>query len=304
LPGAVYQAVSGFEGHLENELPPGFALWGGGLYYCPSPPEGAVFWKQNLWLKPVKITFTSINDAASSLRAIQRNWSPCFFDMYRRGALIAEKLPPISAKPRPFPWLLPEAPMGAFTLLDEHTMAASAECESPFPGGRIDFAEDKEGPPSRAYLKLWEALTLERRLPEPESHCVDAGASPGGWTWALARLGARVTAIDRAPLDEKAASLPGVSFVKHDAFTLSPEAITADFGPVDWLFSDVVCYPPRLYAWIEKWLASGLCRNFVCTIKMQGPQPDSETTRLLAEVPGSKVVHLWNNKHELTWLKH
>jgi 23S rRNA (cytidine2498-2'-O)-methyltransferase len=35
---------------------------------------------------------------------------------------------------------------------------------------------------------------------------------------------------------------------------------------------------------------------------MQG-QWDAETTRLFAAIPGGVVVHLYHNKHELTWIK-
>jgi 23S rRNA (cytidine2498-2'-O)-methyltransferase len=90
-----------------------------------------------------------------------------------------------------------------------------------------------------------------------------------------------------------------VSTLKHDAFTLKP----ADIGQVDWLFSDVICYPEALYAWISKWLDSGLARNFICTIKMQGASFDRATTDLFAAIPGSRVLHLWHNRHELTWIK-
>jgi 23S rRNA (cytidine2498-2'-O)-methyltransferase len=110
-------------------------------------------------------------------------------------------------------------------------------------------------------------------------------------------LGADVRAVDRAPLGGTLASLPNVRFIKHDAFTLKPE----DIGTIAWLCCDVVCYPPRLYEWIEKWLASGLCENFICTIKMQGT-PDFETSRRFAAIAGSVVIHLYHNKHELTWI--
>jgi 23S rRNA (cytidine2498-2'-O)-methyltransferase len=92
--------------------------------------------------------------------------------------------------------------------------------------------------------------------------------------------------------------MPGVRWIRHDAFTLKPE----DLGPLEWLFCDVICYPPRLYEWIQQWLDSGLCSNFICTIKMQG-KPDFETTRRFAAIPGSEVVHLYHNKHELTWMR-
>jgi 23S rRNA (cytidine2498-2'-O)-methyltransferase len=316
--GRVYQAIPEFEDHLRRELGTWDAVRGP-LYFAGTPPPGPVFWHRNVWLDPRRIEFDSISEAAAALCGIQRNWAPVLFTQFRRGALISAKLPPISAKPRPFPWLVPDASVGAWTLLDAHTLAASPRCASPFPGGIIEFEEDREGPPSRAYLKLWEALTRCRRWPGPGDRCLDAGSSPGGWTWALARLGAAVTAVDRADLDPRIGAVmnsaaknpvpgsgclaadgrPKVEFIRHDAFTLKPE----DLGPMDWIFSDVICYPPRLYGWVEKWLASELCENFVCTIKMQGNEPDMDTVRLFAEIPGGTVVHLYHNKHELTWMK-
>lgn len=309
LKGRIYQAVAGFEDHLRRELEGSWEPLGSLYYYTPGAagrddrgcPVNPVFWSQNEWLEPFQIEFDSITGAASALRAVQRNWAPVLSSHFRRGALIAAKLPPVSVKPRPFPWLLPDVPMGAWTLLDAHTLIACARCTSPFPGGIISFEEDKDGPPSRAYLKLWEALVRLRCWPGPGMRCLDAGASPGGWTWTLARLGARVLAVDRAPLDARIAAMSGVEYLRHDAFTLKPE----DIGPIDWLFCDAACYPPRLYGWIERWLASGLCGNFVCTIKMQGSvdAADFESPRRFAAIPGSAVTHLYHNKHELTWMK-
>ncbi|GHT65225.1 methyltransferase [Spirochaetia bacterium] len=301
--GTVYQAVPGFEDHLEHELGTWQEQWGP-LYYADQH-NAPVFWQQNSWLEPFRLEFDSISQAVSALRGIQRNWAPpsmplapVLHTQFRRAALIESQLPPISRKPRPFPWQIPDAGIGAWTLLDAHTLIASPRCSSPFPAGVIEFEEDKIGPPSRAYLKLWEALVRCGKWPQPGQKCLDAGASPGGWTWALARLGAEVTAVDRAPLEDRILAMPGVTAFRHDAFTLTPE----DLGPTDWVFSDVICYPPRLYEWIQKWLASGLCKNFVCTIKMQG-EPDYETTQAFAEIPGSAVTHLYHNKHELTWVK-
>ncbi|MDR1352675.1 MAG: hypothetical protein LBK05_05255, partial [Treponema sp.] len=270
LPGRVFQAVRGFEGHLRYELGGWDEVWGD-LYYAGGADAGGsagaggntggggrkpVFWAGNIWLEPFRLEFDSVSEAAAALRSVQRNWAPSLFTRFRRGALIAEKLPPLPLKRRPFPWLLPDQPMGSWTLLDDHTLAASAACTSPFPAGAVQFQEDREGPPSRAYLKLWEALVRRRKWPGPGERCLDAGASPGGWTWALAKLGATVTAVDRSPLEARVLAMTGesgrplVNFIKHDAFTLKPE----DIGPVDWVFCDVICYPSRLYAWIEKWL--------------------------------------------------
>jgi 23S rRNA (cytidine2498-2'-O)-methyltransferase len=256
------------------------------------------YWTRNVWEKPLLIEFSSVGEAAKSLRDLQRNWAPLPSRLHRRTALIAGKLPPLPQKPKAFPFAPPNVPMGAFTLLDENRMLASPKCSSSFPGGELEFAEDKEGPPSRAYRKLWEALVLAGQLPAAGERCVDAGASPGGWTWALAGLGAEVLAIDRAELEPRIAALPSVRTLRHDAFTLKPSEI----GEVSWLCSDVICYPPALLEWIYSWLESGLARNYVCTIKMQGAGFDKATTDRFAAIPGSRVIHLWHNRHELTWI--
>jgi 23S rRNA (cytidine2498-2'-O)-methyltransferase len=176
-------------------------------------------------------------------------------------------------------------------------MLAAARCSSPFANNEVALVEDKQGPPSRAYLKLWEALVRLRHWPQPGERCVDLGACPGGWTYVLAKLGANVVAVDKAPLDPKVAAMPGVEWLGESAFALEPERI----GQVDWLFSDVICYPARLLRLVERWRASGLVRNFVCTIKFQGAT-DHETATAFAAIPGARVLHLHNNKHELTFL--
>ena len=374
LAGKAWIPVKGFESHLDDELAlqahglPG-RMWrfssasesysdfkvngvpvqSSKLVYCEDIRQ-EVFWKQLCWEEPFVVRFRSIGEAAELLRGIQRNWAHYPLNCFRRAELIGEKLPYISKKEKPFPYTVPLAGMGVWSLLDEHTLIASAKTSSPFPLGVIRFTEDHQNPPSRAYLKLWEALTLldfyyrraaEARtqpaeirslpvgavpveihslsteavaaeqkgtavppvipvdwaLPQRGSHCVDAGACPGGWTWVLNNLGAEITAIDRSPLADFLMREPRITFMQHDAFTLTPESL----GKQDWVFSDVICYPPRLFEWVERWRASGLCSKFICTIKMQGA-PDFDTIRRFAEIPHSKIVHLTANKHELTWL--
>ncbi len=330
LKGKIWLPVSRFEQHLHTELAleaaPSAAITGSAdvqqagmlnsapFVYSEVFPK-QVFWIQLCWEEPFTAHFKSITEAAALLRSIQRNWAHYPVNCFRRAELITQRLPFISKKNKSFPYSVPLAEMGVWSLLDDHTLIASPRTSSPFPLGSITFEQDHEHPPSRAYLKLWEALTLldfyyrkkqaehpkplpaDWSLPHEGSRCIDAGACPGGWTWVLHNCRASIIAVDRSPLAEPLMQQPNIRFIKHDAFTLPPE----ELGTQDWIFSDVICYPERLYKWVEQWRMSGLCEKFVCTIKMQG-EPDFETTRQFAAIPHSKIVHLTANKHELTWL--
>src|SRR5207244_1848191 len=83
-------------------------------------------------------------------------------------------------------------------------------------------------PPCRAYLKLWEALTLIGWRPGPGERCFDLGSSPGGWSWALQRMDTDVVSVDKAPLAPAVARLPGIEHRLESAFALDPRTL----GPV------------------------------------------------------------------------
>lgn len=288
---AAYLAPEGFEEELAFELGE-VERRHGRLLVAPGPPR-PVAWAQNVWLEPEIRPIASIGDAAKQLRAIQRNWALYSHVEHRRAALIQDKLPHVSAKPIAPYTPLPEAPLGSWTLLDRDTMMFSAACTSPFPHGEVRFEEDREGPPSRAYLKLWEAFTLQGVWPRPGERVIDVGSAPGGWTWVLAQLGADVISVDKAPLDPRVAAMPNVTYRGESAFGLDTE-------PVDWFFSDVICYPTRLFELVERW--RGFATRFVCTLKFQG-ETDHETAARFAAIEGSRLVHLSANRHELTWLR-
>jgi 23S rRNA (cytidine2498-2'-O)-methyltransferase len=291
-----YLAPDGFLAELQHELGEDALETHGRLVLAQGAPRDAA-WVANLWRAPQRLTIASIGDAAKQLRAIQRNWALYSSAHHRRAALIAEKLPKVSAKPLKFGESAPTAPLGSWTLLDPETVLAAASCSSPFANGEANFIEDR-APPSRAYLKLWEAFTLLGTKPKAGEICLDLGASPGGWSYVLGKLGVRAIAVDKAPLDPRVLALAGVEQRRESAFALDPSAI----GPVDWLFSDVVCYPTRLFALIEKFLAARTVRNFLCTIKFQG-KTDFATQARFAAIPGARLMHLHANKHELTWIR-
>lgn len=294
-----YLAVDERSEELEDELRRSGAKLlerHGRLFVTDQGPSRAA-WAGNVWLEPTRIEFESINDAARKLEALQPHWAFYGETHYRRGSLIEAALPAHGARRLKFGEAPPKRPLGSFTLLDADVMLASAKCTSAFPHGVIEF-EETHAPPSRAYLKLWELFTLTGKRPKPRETCLDLGGSPGGWTWVLASLGAHVTSIDKAPLEPRIAHMPNVRFLQQSAFALDPRT----HDGVDWLFSDVICYPDRLLQYVEQWLHTNKARNFVCTLKFQGAT-DHETARRFAKIPGSRLIHLNHNKHELTWYK-
>ena len=268
--------------------------WHHGLALSPDPPVDSP-WALDIWTEPRTIEIGSIGEAARALRALQRNWAHQPGDLHRRSALIAAALPPVKSAPLRFPQAAPSAPLGAWTLLEAGLLLASPTKTSPFAAGLCRFEEDRTGPPSRAYLKLWEALARLGHWPQAGESCVDLGASPGGWSWALARLGAEVVSVDRAPLDPAVAALPGVTMRQESAFGIEPFA-------TDWLFSDIIAYPARLLGLLSRWIDSGLAPRIVCTIKYQG-STDHDATDALATLPGARLLHLSHNRHELTFLR-
>jgi 23S rRNA (cytidine2498-2'-O)-methyltransferase len=155
-----------------------------------------------------------------------------------RGSLLVS-----AASPRPLPG-------GGFDL-------------APWPAGDAPVAEDRRAP-SRAYRKLVEAFAWLGGGPAAGESCVDLGGSPGGWAWTALSRGARVTAVDRSPLAEPAAGHPALTMVLGNAFTYRPAA------PVDWLLCDVICEPPKTVELAHRWMAGGLCRRLVATVKFKG----------------------------------
>ena len=49
-------------------------------------------------------------------------------------------------------------------------------------------------------------------------------------------------------------------------------------------------------------MAAGAARRFICSVKFQG-DTDFAALEKFRAIPGSRLVHLHHNKHELTWMK-
>ena len=290
---SIYVARPDFQTQLLKELK-GVKAQAGNLV-AASAGQMPVF-ARDIWYHPCISTICSIGDAVKQLKTCQPFWYVHPLVYARRSKLIAQQLPYYKKlEPQHFP-LQPLPNIGAFTLLDKNLLLYAVQRDKPVPDGIFNFAEDRVHPPNRAYLKLWEALCLLGRYPQPGDFALDLGAAPGGWSYVLHTCGARVWAIDKAPLDQKIVRLPGIRPYQQSAFALKPE----NFEQLDWLVGDIACYPGRLYHWLQPWLNGSQVRQFVLTLKLQG-DTDFEMIRLFQQIPGSRVLQLSHNKHEVTW---
>jgi 23S rRNA (cytidine2498-2'-O)-methyltransferase len=254
-------------------------------------------WAQSVWRNVQSLEITSIRDAQRKLNTISKSWHYYGDQFNRRGLLISKGLNLAKeSQPFRFPSRGEKSPPPVFTLATPELIFYCQEVHRPTCDGKITFHENKSMPPSRAYLKLWEALTILGDWPKPADTVVDLGSSPGSWSWALAELGSTVLSIDRTPLSHGLQKYKNIKFTQGDAFSFQPRKI-------EWVFSDVICYPAKLYEYVQNWLASGLCQKFVCSVKFTG-SPDHQMIDRFRMLPHSRIQHLYHNKNELTWICH
>jgi 23S rRNA (cytidine2498-2'-O)-methyltransferase len=294
-----YLAIHKFDKELERELEMrGLKVaMKKDRFYLVEGNHPAMIWAQVTGFEMEFQEVSSINDCVKKLKALGRNWALFSVAFHRRAELIESELPKFNTKPIPFRHPLPTLPMGLWALWDQNLMVATQKTSSPFPLGEMEFREDKIMPPSRAYLKLWEFFTLYAPEEMSGGNSLDVGSCPGGWTWVLRTLDFdKVHSVDKAPLEKRIMDLGKIDFRQESAFGLDPK----DFGEIDWFCSDIICYPERLLNLVNRFRAHGQVKNFVCTIKYQS-ETDWENTLKFLEIPGSRIVHLHHNKHEVTW---
>ncbi|MGQ3891001.1 SAM-dependent methyltransferase [Legionella sp. CNM-4043-24] len=262
-----------------------------------SQPDTQACFALDVWQEPQIVSFQSISEAVKILRQAGKYWYLHPLNQVRRSRLIEEQLRRPPSLMTHFTRDIQVPDIGGFCLLDQNTLIYSTHRQKKWPDGKSFFIEDKVNPPNRAYLKLWEALFLLDKYPGAGDSALDLGASPGGWTYVMQSLGARVTAVDKAPLNPDIASLPGVTSLQQSAFSIEPDKLDEAY---DWVLSDVACYPDRAYALILKWIKSAKARHMIFTIKLQG-KTDLETIRQFQSIPDSRIVNMFYNKHEATF---
>lgn len=178
----------------------------------------------------------------------------------------------------------------------------ASEVPSLYPGGRARMRAPAAAP-SRAAMKLEEALDWIGHGPAPGERCVDLGAAPGGWTLVLLERGAHVTAVDPADMAEALTGKRRLMHVRGSAFDFEPtEAI-------DWLFCDMVWRPLEVASLLARWGRRRWARFLVANIKlpMRGKSEFLGRVRALLRAggwEGLRMRHLYHDREEVTLTAH
>lgn len=144
-----------------------------------------------------------------------------------------------------------------------------AELTSPVPGGELRMKMD-DAAPSRSFLKIEEVFCRMECEPKAGETVIDLGAAPGGWSYAFAKRGARVTAVDNGPLKIKDASIRRIDHLHADgvSFRLSKHQ-----PPVDWLVSDMLIPPGDAFGICKWWVQGHHCSKIVMNLKLPQQHP-------------------------------
>jgi 23S rRNA (cytidine2498-2'-O)-methyltransferase len=159
---------------------------------------------------------------------------------------------------------------------------------------------DDSAAPSRSYLKIEEAFSVMGYQPRTGERVVDLGAAPGGWSYAAAKRGALVSAIDNGPMKNGAAQNSNIEHIRADAFRWQPR------NPVQWLFCDMVEEPSRVIALVKQWIGNKWCSNAIVNLKCGHTEP-YDILKLVKSPGGfSSMVkectcsHLYHDRDEFT----
>jgi 23S rRNA (cytidine2498-2'-O)-methyltransferase len=145
------------------------------------------------------------------------------------------------------------------------------EGRSPYPGARVPI-DLPEAAPSRAYLKVEEAIQAFALPLRPGDTALELGAAPGGAAYALLQRGVRVFAVDPAAMDERVLHKAGPSGAKVVHLPIAMRDLRRDQlpGRVDWLLMDVHLAPQIAMRAARRWaseLRPTLC-GAVLTLKL------------------------------------
>ena len=173
---------------------------------------------------------------------------------------------------------------------------------SPFPGALPALSLPPDAP-SRAWLKLEEALAWSH-LPVRAGHtAVEIGSAPGGAAWALLRRGLRVVGVDTGKMDPRVVADPGFSHVAKTLGEVRREELPTR---VHWLLLDVNLAPQVALHQVRRLVATlrATLRGVIFTLKLNDWKMAAEVPALLDRVQGMaltdvRATQLPSNRREI-----
>lgn len=275
-----------------------------------NPERHPIYWADSVWNDCRSLQFKSISEAVKQVLALKKEFSTkriIFSSVmhHRRTQHITNDLKLFNLGKIDFNYHFYETdPILGFFLMDENTLVCSRQINPWQNVCDFEFPENKKAP-SRAFNKLWEGYSFYKKIENPNATALDFGSSPGGWTWVLAQKLKRTIAIDKAALDPslKGSAFFAIESIKQDAFSIDPTEFIKRYDsqdyPIDWLLSDMICYPEKLYDFVINWQENSKIKNYVFTLKFKG-KTDFKVIDKFQKIPGIEIAHLRANKHELT----
>ncbi|HUP57364.1 MAG TPA: SAM-dependent methyltransferase, partial [Bdellovibrionota bacterium] len=127
----------------------------------------------------------------------------------------------------------------------EHSASHSSD-----PGGNPAIPLSPEAP-SRAYLKLEEALSWARLRLDPADVALEIGSSPGGASFALLKRGLSVIGVDPAEMDPRVLALGEDRFVHVRRGVGDLELVDLP-APVNWVLLDMNVPPQIAFDALER----------------------------------------------------
>lgn len=171
---------------------------------------------------------------------------------------------------------------------------------SDWPGGRMRLAKDS-AQLSRAEFKLEEAFALFDIDVGDNRRALDLGASPGGWTRVLRKMGLSVWAVDPGDLDPTLQRDPQV----HHFPTTAGAFLNSQKGTFGMAVNDMRM-PPELSSSLMLEFAAILDRKapIVLTLKLRQKRPRetiADSLKILSKAYNLRHVRqLYHNRHEIT----
>lgn len=173
---------------------------------------------------------------------------------------------------------------------------------SPHPGGRMPLRPPPDAP-SRAWLKIEEAIAWSALPLRAGEVAVEIGSAPGGASWSLLERGLRVIGVDPGEMDRRVLAAPAFTHLRLPLGELRREQLPAR---VDWLLMDVNLAPQVALHGVRRIVSTlrDTLRGVVFTLKLNDWGMAAEVPALLARVAGMGLVdvratQLSSNRREI-----